>query len=94
MKLTTLLNERQRRLAKWNDKVSPIAEWLSEKEELLSTPLSDSLDYDSAEKHKNQFVVRKNLLRQERVKSSIIRVHEKFLKCTKRFTHCLFVMGH
>jgi hypothetical protein len=58
MKVTTLSNERQRRLAKWNDKVSPIAEWLSEKEELLSVPLSDSLDHDSAETYKNQFVVR------------------------------------
>ena len=58
MKLTTLLNERQRRLAKWNDKVSPIAEWLSEKEELVSSPLSDSLDHDAARTHKNEFVVR------------------------------------
>jgi hypothetical protein len=59
MKLTTLLNERQRRLAKWNDKVSPIAEWLSEKEELLSSlPPSDSLDHDAARTHKNEIVVR------------------------------------
>lgn len=58
MKLTTFLNERQRRLAKWSDKVSPIAEWLSEKEELLAIPLSDSLDHDTARTHKNEFVVR------------------------------------
>ena len=58
MKLTTLLNERQRRLTKWSDKVSPIGEWLSEKEELLSIPLSDSLDHDAARKLKNEFVVR------------------------------------
>ena len=61
MKLTNVLNDRQRRLAKWNDKVSPIAEWLSEKEELLSLPLSDSLDHDAVVKHKNEIVVRRNL---------------------------------
>ncbi len=63
MKLTNVLNERQRRLAKWNDKVSPIAEWLSEKEELLSLPLSDSLDHDAVVKHKNEIVVRRNLIK-------------------------------
>ena len=63
MKVTTLLNERQRRLTKWNDKVVPISEWLSEKEDLLSEPLSDSLDYDAAQKHKNEVVVRKPSLK-------------------------------
>ena len=57
MKLTTLLNERQRRIAKWDDKVVPIAEWLSEKEDMLSAlPLLDSLDYDAACKYKNEIV--------------------------------------
>lgn len=58
MRLTTLLNERQRRLTKWNDKVAPVAEWLTEKEEFLSSPVPDSLDHDAARKHRNEIVVR------------------------------------
>ena len=58
MKLTTLLNERQRRLTKWNDKVLPIGEWLNEKEHLLTTTPQDSLDHDELLSKKNKFVVR------------------------------------
>ncbi|XP_028414134.1 dystrophin-like isoform X2 [Dendronephthya gigantea] len=57
MKLTTLLNERQRRIAKWDDKVVPIEEWLSEKEDMLSKlPQPDSLDHDAASRYKNEIV--------------------------------------
>lgn len=62
MRLTNLLNEKQRRVGKWNDNVSPVAEWLAGKQEMLSS-LSEpgSLDLDTARKQKNEVAVRRVL---------------------------------
>lgn len=57
MKVTKLLNEKQRRIGKWRDKVSPVAEWLSEKQEVLTAIQTDSIDIDTARQRKNKVEV-------------------------------------